>query len=371
LLLNTYQMKITFTFLLTFLCFESFTQNIGIGTTSPVARLHISDSNVVFTGPLNIPVSTNFNPPVQGPGTRMMWYPQKGAFRVGNVDGAHWDKDSIGNYSFASGYKTKARGIASTAMGENSTALGRGSVAFGEFATAKGDYSNAVGYYAYASGVYSTAIGFATAAMGSSSIAMGGGSSAYGSYAISLGYGNEASGDYSTSTGLTTRAKGFASTAAGMGTTAKSSGCFVVGRYNDTTAVASLFEVGNGTTETTRSNAMVVSSNGYVWIQGYLTQASDARLKKNIVPLSNSLASIQQLNGYTYKWKDEKRDSTMQIGLLAQEVQKVYPQLVKESGHGDLSVNYIGLIPVLLEGLKEQQKQIEDLKQEIKKMKGR
>jgi hypothetical protein len=256
-------------------------------------------------------------------------------------------------------------------MGENAAALGRGSIALGEFATAKGDYSTALGYYAYANGLYSTAIGFATAAMGNSTIAMGGGSSAYGDYAISLGYGNEASGNYSTSTGLTTRAKGFASSAAGMGTTAKNSSAFVVGRYNDTTAVASLLEVGNGTAETSRSNAMVVSSNGYVWIQGYLTQASDARLKKNIAPLSNSLTSIQQLNGYTYKWRDEKRDSTMQIGLLAQELQKVYPQLVKESSNGDLSVNYIGLIPVLLEGMKEQQKQIDDLQREIKKMKSR
>ena len=361
-------MKIIFTSLLIFFCFRSFAQNIGIGTASPVARLHIADSNVVFTGPLNVPVATNFNPPVQGAGTRMMWYPQKAAFRVGSVDGAHWDKDSIGNYSFASGYKTKAKGIASTAMGENAVALGRGSVALGEFAMSKGDYSNALGYYAYANGLYSTAVGFATAAMGSSSIAMGGGSSSYGSYAITLGYGNEAWGDYSTSMGLSTKAKGYASSAAGMGTTAKSSGSFVVGRYNDTTAVASLFEVGNGTMETSRSNAMVVSSNGYVWIQGYLTQASDARLKKNILPLSNALTSIQQINGYSYNWKDANRGNDQQMGVMAQELQKIYPQLVTTQANGELSVNYIGLIPVLIEGMKEQQKQIEELKQAIQKL---
>jgi Chaperone of endosialidase/YadA head domain repeat (2 copies) len=361
-------MKIIFTFLLIFFCLRSFTQNIGIGTAVPVARLHIADSNVVFTGPLNVPVATSFNPPVQGAGTRMMWYPQKAAFRVGYVDGTQWDKDSIGNFSFASGYKTKAKGIASTAMGENAIALGRAAVALGEYAMAKGDYSTAFGYYAYANGPYSTAIGFATAAMGNSTIAMGGGSSAYGDYAITLGYGNEASGNYSTSTGLTTRAKGFASSAAGMGTTAKNSSSFVVGRYNDTTAVASLFEVGNGTTETTRSNAMVVSSNGYVWIQGYLTQTSDAKLKKNILPLSNALPSIQQINGYSYDWKDENRGNEKQMGVLAQELQKIYPQLVTRQGNGELSVNYIGLIPVLIEGMKEQQRQIEELKQAVQKL---
>jgi len=361
-------MKIIFTLLVIFACLDSFPQNIGIGTANPVARLHISDSNVVFTGPLNVAVSTNFNPPVQGAGSRMMWYPQKAAFRVGNVDGTHWDKDSIGNFSFASGYKTKAKGIASTAMGESTIALGRGSTAIGEFAWAKGDYSNAFGYYAYANGLYSTAIGFATAAMGSSSIAMGGGSSSYGNYAITLGYGNEAWGDYSTSMGLGTKAKGYASSAAGMGTTAKLSSCFVVGRYNDTTAVASLFEVGNGTMENSRSNAMTVYSNGNLWIQGPLIQNSDARLKKNIKSLSNTLTSIQKLNGYTYSWKDEQRDSAIQIGLLAQELQKVYPQLVKENSRGELSVNYIGLIPVLIEGMKDQQRQIEELKKAIQKL---
>jgi len=85
-------------------------QNVGIGTTTPVARLHVADSNVVFMGPLTIPASTTFNPPVQGAGARMMWYPQKAAFRVGIVEGAHWDKDSMGRYSFAVGFNTIAKG---------------------------------------------------------------------------------------------------------------------------------------------------------------------------------------------------------------------------------------------------------------------
>jgi trimeric autotransporter adhesin len=101
---------------------------------------------------------------------------------------------------------------------------------------------------------------------------------------------------------------------------------------------------------------------------GILSQNSDLRLKKNIIPLSNTIKSLQQLNGYTYNWKDEKRDSTQQIGLIAQEVQKVYPQLVKQNADENLSLNYIGLVPVLLEGIKEQQKEIEELKQAVKKL---
>ena len=349
---------------------STFSQNVGIGTTVPVARLHVADSNVVFTGAPDLPATTNFNPPVQGPGTRMMWYPQKAAFRAGGVDAAQWDKDSIGSYSFATGYKAKAKGWMSTAAGESSYASGRASVAMGEYPSATGDYSVAIGYYARAYGIASAALGFSTTASGNNAMAMGSGSIASGTNSTALGY-SEASGDYSTAMGLSNIAKGFGSSAAGTNTKAKSAFSFVVGKYNDTTAVSSLFEVGNGTSEIARSNAMTVYSNGYVWIQGSLTQNSDARLKKNITPLPNPLLSIQRLNGYTYHWKDDNRDTTQQIGLVAQELQKVYPQLVTQKNDGVLSVNYIGLIPVLIESIKEQQKQIEELKSEMKQLKNR
>jgi hypothetical protein len=158
-------MKSIFTLsLLVALGIHSFSQNVGIGTTSPVALLHVSDSNVVFTGPLDVPVTTNFKPPVQGPGARMMWYPQKAAFRSGAVDGQQWDKDSIGSYSFATGFRTKAKGLISTAIGESSYAGGRVSIAMGESASATGDYSVALGYYARAYGSGATALGFSTTA---------------------------------------------------------------------------------------------------------------------------------------------------------------------------------------------------------------
>ncbi|MBA2249132.1 MAG: hypothetical protein H0W12_02955 [Chitinophagaceae bacterium] len=80
----------------------SFAQNgnVGIGIPTPLARLHVADSSVVFTATGDIPVTPG-NPPISGVGRRMMWYPGKAAFRVGYVSAAKWDKDSIGNYSFA------------------------------------------------------------------------------------------------------------------------------------------------------------------------------------------------------------------------------------------------------------------------------
>jgi hypothetical protein len=118
--------------------------------------------------------------------------------------------------------------------------------------------------------------------------------------------------------------------------------------------------LGAGTTD-----VLTLFSNGNATLVGTLTQASDARLKKNIKILSPTLNNLSQLNGYTYDWINEQKDKEQQIGLLAQEVQKIYPQLVKQNSAGELSVNYSGLVPVLLEGLKEQQKQLSAQQKQI------
>jgi trimeric autotransporter adhesin len=96
---------------------------------------------------------------------------------------------------------------------------------------------------------------------------------------------------------------------------------------------------------------------------------SDKKFKKDIKTIDNSLEKIMALEGKTYNWrKDEFKDKNfsneLQYGLLAQEVQKVIPSLVIQSDNGDLAMNYIGLIPVLIEAMKEQQAQINDLKQQ-------
>lgn len=140
--------------------------------------------------------------------------------------------------------------------------------------------------------------------------------------------------------------------------------------------IGSVFETANQTKLSfyNRDNAgtlgerFYIQGNGNAWLQGTLTQASDARLKYDIEPLNTALDHLQQLNGYSYSWIDENKDKERQIGLLAQEVQKVYPQLVKQNDRGELSVNYIGLIPVLLEGMKEQQKEISELKKAVQQL---
>ena len=109
-------------------------------------------------------------------------------------------------------------------------------------------------------------------------------------------------------------------------------------------------------------------ANGDVTITGALTENSDARLKKNIIPLSSSLPSLMAISGYTYDWKDESRSKAKQIGLLAQEVQTYYPELVRTDDKGTLSVNYSGMVPILVEGMKEQQSIIDNQKSAIEQL---
>jgi hypothetical protein len=185
--LNIKNMKILLTFLIA-LFFINITeaQNVGIGTPNPLARLHVADSGVLFSADGNI-TGILGSPSVQGPGRRMMWYPGKAAFRVGYVNWDQWDKDSIGNYSFASGQNSKATGLNSTAMGA--------------YTIASGDYSTAIGYVSSATGLFSTSMGNETAATGSGSTAMG--------------IITNASGDFSTSMGFGTTARSYSETAIG------------------------------------------------------------------------------------------------------------------------------------------------------------
>lgn len=102
---------------------------------------------------------------------------------------------------------------------------------------------------------------------------------------------------------------------------------------------------------------------------GTLNQASDIRLKKEIQPLQHSLQKIVQLHGYHYIWKNADSEKGVQTGVIAQEVQAIFPELVKEDPNGLLSVNYSGLIPVMIESIKEQQQQIDQQQMQIDELK--
>jgi len=87
--------------------------------------------------------------PVEGAGTRMFWYPRKGAFRAGGINGTQWDAANIGDYSVAMGQDVRASASNAVAFGLRTTAAQQSSFAAGEDNTASGAASVALGYHAH------------------------------------------------------------------------------------------------------------------------------------------------------------------------------------------------------------------------------
>ncbi|HEX8949939.1 MAG TPA: tail fiber domain-containing protein [Dissulfurispiraceae bacterium] len=106
-------------------------------------------------------------------------------------------------------------------------------------------------------------------------------------------------------------------------------------------------------------------TNGAVWA------GSDIRLKKNIVPLEGSLEKVVKLQGVSYEWrrdefKEKNFEEGRQIGLIAQEVENVFPELVRTDKEGYKAISYEKLTAVLVEALKEQQRKLNVLEEQIK-----
>jgi hypothetical protein len=94
---------------------------------------------------------------------------------------------------------------------------------------------------------------------------------------------------------------------------------------------------------------------------------SDERLKDNIELISNPIQKVQQLRGVEFDWNDKSmfKAGKHDYGVIAQDVQKVLPELVKESHTGYLGVDYDKIIGLLIEVVKEQEKRIKDLENKV------
>ncbi|WNJ19473.1 tail fiber domain-containing protein [Pontibacter sp. G13] len=394
---------------------------VGIGVSAPMTAIHVESGESVL-----------FGADTSGSGNRLMWIGHKAAFRAGGIptfgNMTNWDSDSIGIASFAAGFNTKAKGDFSTALGYYSSATGQSAFTVGLTNQARGTGSVAMGGSNIASGYFSTSLGsntFATA-----------------SYSTSLGSGTRATANYATAMGDQTKASGIRSTSMGSGTIAKSFASTAIGYFNEGLGDSSnwiatdpIFEVGIGSLST-RANAMTILKNGKVgigttspstaldvngkiklgsaetledmgsytigsnsnivpigsgifdlgssthrWGTVYATNGtintSDARDKMGIQPLSYGLDAIAQLNPVSFQWK-EGHDRSVKLGLLAQDLQQVIPEVVvdteirqNEDGSIEeipaerLGVFYSDLIPVLIKGVQEQQELIDTQAQQI------
>lgn len=98
---------------------------------------------------------------------------------------------------------------------------------------------------------------------------------------------------------------------------------------------------------------------------------SDIKLKENITDIKSPLTRLMELKGVKYRYKKENGKTTEKddrLGLIAQDVQKVFPEVVSEMDDGNLAIAYTDLIGVLVESIKEQQAQIESMQKEIEKL---
>ena len=146
-------------------------------------------------------------------------------------------------------------------------------------------------------------------------------------------------------------------------------------RSNATDTASGVITFSNSTASTSKTTGAVIVTGG-VGISGALNvggdvvayASSDERLKDNIELISNPIEKVQSLKGVTWNWNenaDELQQSLPNVGVIAQDVEKVLPELVTDRDNGFKGVDYAKLTGLLIEAIKDQQKQIDELKSKL------
>lgn len=358
-------------FSIQFLPMHLFGQHVGIGTTAPLARLHVADSSVLFNAIGDIAVSPG-NPPIETEGRRLMWYADKAAFRVGYTSSFNnnlWTKNNIGPYSFAAGQISNASGFAALAIGS-------GCIASGNYAVALGSSS--------ATATQATAIGNSSAS-GQGSVALGG-AQASGTNAVSLGYATIASGNNSVALGLQATANGHNSIAMGnYVTTSGFSGAFAFADNSTTTVMPSF--VNNGfrarfvggyrlftTASTTDGTAIGALLNTG---QSSWSAISDVRRKENFKSVDGEvfLKKIAGFNLTTWNYKGQDAKTQRHYGPMAQDFFSAFGYDELGEIGDDTTINqqdFLGVNLIALQALEKRttalQKENEELKARLNKL---
>ena len=297
-----------------------------------------------------------------------------------------------GIYGTALGYQASA-GMNTIALGYKASASGTYATALGYSSTASGDDSIALGLHATASGTYSTALGYSSTANGTDSSALGRGCTASGSYSTALGYGSKASGLYSTALGYIANATHMYSSAIGYYAKTTTSNQIVLGTSSDTVYIPGNLVVNknvyltgscrNASDDDTelplyirdmRSNtstpqaARVFSKDHYLRIrkENNTVSLSDRRLKNVGEVFSGGLDKIKQLKVYNFTFKDDE-SKTPHVGVMAQDLQKVFPDAVTKGKDGFLRIRWEDMFYSLINAVKELDLRITTENTELKK----
>ncbi|MCW8966557.1 MAG: tail fiber domain-containing protein [Candidatus Pacearchaeota archaeon] len=113
-------------------------------------------------------------------------------------------------------------------------------------------------------------------------------------------------------------------------------------------------------------NGTTFAITGNITYTGTIADVSDRRKKENIKPLTSQLDKITRLQGVSFTMKDDEGKAE-ELGLIAQDVEDIFPELVIQK-NGTYALNYVGLIAPMVEGIKEMQEEISDLKAENHKL---
>lgn len=112
------------------------------------------------------------------------------------------------------------------------------------------------------------------------------------------------------------------------------------------------------------SGTAVLDASGNLTVSGNVSGFSDVRLKTEIQVIEDALAKVKQIRGVTYT-RTDRPDIGRQIGVIAQEVQAVQPELVLEGAEGRLSVLYSNMAGLMIEAIKELAAEVESLKEKL------
>jgi len=124
--------------------------------------------------------------------------------------------------------------------------------------------------------------------------------------------------------------------------------------------------LGIGQNETIQTLSYKLDVSGSIRSTGTILQASDERLKENILPIGSATELVDKVEGVYFNWNTGPKDR--QVGFIAQQIKKILPEVVSEDNKGYLSVAYSGVVPVLVEAMKEQNKLLKELEKRISEL---